>query len=185
LGSKGFLDQTKFSSSDIKNENTKRSVFDDQLKQAPKQYQRAKKTPVILITLTILVGLGVVFLSRNWIIGLRHIGINLALIGALMLLFAWGLNRAVSTKVVPQIKINNAVFQQDIRKLATDITQQIDKNYWMFGGVYAVLGAGSIAAAEVFKRRNQPALVRPSKGAPVNGSAKQPGKTKRSSGGRG
>jgi hypothetical protein len=70
-----------------------------------------------------------------------------------MLIFSWGLNRAVSTKVVPKITLDNAVLQQDIRNLVTDIAQQIDKNYWFFGGLYTVLGAGGIATAEAFRRR--------------------------------
>jgi hypothetical protein len=154
VGSKDFLDQTNLSAANIKNEGSNQSVFNDQLKQAPKQYQKAKKTPLILSILTILTGAGIVFLSSTWRKGLRHIGINLVVIGVLMLIFSWGLNRAVSTKVVPKIKVDNVVLQQDIRNLATDITQQIDKNYWFFGGLYTVLGAGVIAAVELHRRKS-------------------------------
>jgi hypothetical protein len=133
-----------------------RSIFETQLKTAPKQYQRAKKTPLILSVLTILTGAGIVFLSISWQKGLRHIGINLVIIGLIMLLFSWGLNRAVSTEVVPKITLDNAVLQQDIRNLVTDLVQQIDKNYWFFGGLYSVLGASGIAAGQFIRRGKGP-----------------------------
>jgi hypothetical protein len=72
-----------------------------------------------------------------------------------MMIFSYGLNRAVSTKVVPKIKVDNAVLQQDVRKLVSDLSQQIDKNYWFFGGFYTVLGAGGITAAEISRRRSK------------------------------
>jgi hypothetical protein len=153
-GSQDFLEKTNISAGSIKNGDSNKSVFDDQLKNAPKQYQRAKKTPLILSVLTILTGAGIVFLSRTWQKGLRHIGINLVVIGLVMLVFSYVLNRAVSTKLVPKIKLDNAILQQDIRNLATDLTQQVDKNYWYFGGLYTVLGAGGITAAEIFRRRD-------------------------------
>jgi hypothetical protein len=154
--SKDFLGNTTLSAGSIKNGDSQKSVFNDQLKSAPKQYQRAKKTPLILSVLTILTGVGIVFLSSTWQKGLRHVAINLVVIGLLMLAFSYALNRVVSTKVVPKIKVDNAVLQTDIRNLATDLTQQIDKNYWYFGGLYTVLGAGGIAAAEIFRRRAAP-----------------------------
>jgi len=139
---------------------TQESVFQTGVaKQLPKQYQRAKKSPLILVVLTVLTGAGIVFLSSTWPKGLRHIGINLAVIGVTMLIFSWALNRAVSTKIVPKIKVDNAVLQQDIRSLATDLGQRIDKNYWFFGGLYTVLGAGSVAVAEVSRRKAKSALL--------------------------
>jgi hypothetical protein len=59
----------------------------------------------------------------------------------------------VSTKIAPRITVDNAILQQDIRQLVTDVAQQVDRNYWFFGGLYTVLGAGSIAGAEIHKRR--------------------------------
>src|SRR5262249_11460494 len=108
---------------------SKKSIFKlDGANELPKQYQNAKKTPWILSILTILVGAGIVFLSSTWRKGLRHIGINLLIIGLVMLVFSWALNQAVTKKIVPKIKVDNAIFQQDIRNLVTDLAQQIDKN---------------------------------------------------------
>jgi len=146
----------------------------------PKQYQRAKKTPLILSILTILTGVGIVFLSSSWQKGLRHVGINLVIIGVLMLLFSYGLNRVVSKNIAPKVTFDNAALQKDIRSLVTDLGQQIDKNYWFFGGLYTVLGAGSITAAEIYRRRAQPAHEPVSKGAPETGDAKDASSKKKS-----
>jgi uncharacterized protein YjeT (DUF2065 family) len=153
--SQDFLKDANVSAADIKSSDSSQSVFNDQLKNLPKLYRQAKRTPLILSILTILTGAGIVFLSRTWQRGLRHIGINLAVIGVIMMIFSYGLNRAVSTKVVPKIKVDNAVLQQDVRKLVSDLSQQIDKNYWFFGGFYTVLGAGGITAAEISRRRSK------------------------------
>ncbi|HVS78837.1 MAG TPA: hypothetical protein VHD84_00915 [Candidatus Saccharimonadales bacterium] len=155
----GFLDSGNLSAADLKNGNSNQSVFADQLKNAPKAYQKAKHTPTVLIILAILAATGIVFLSRTRQKGLRHVGIDLVVIGVLMLVFSWALNHAVSTKVVPKIDPSNAVLRQDLRNLALDLTQQVDKNYWYFGGVYAVVGVAAIAATEVFRRRQQAATV--------------------------
>lgn len=168
LANSGFLDKVDLSASSIKDSNNQPVFEQTKIKNIPKQYQRAKKIPPVLSILTILTGVGIVFLSSSWQKGLRHVGINLVVIGVVMLLFSWALNRTVSTKIVPKIKVDNAVFQTDIRKLATDLSQQIDKNYWFFGGLYTVVGAGSITAAEVFRRRALPAkITAKNKGAPV------------------
>jgi hypothetical protein len=148
-----FLATTDLTAANVKTGGSGQSVFSGQLAGAPKQYQRAKKTPAILIILTVLIGVGVVFLSRTWPIGLRHAGISLLIVGLIMLVFSWGLNRAMSTKVIPKIKVDNAIFQQDIRTLVTDITQQVDKNYWLFGGLYAGLGLVGITSAQLAIRK--------------------------------
>jgi uncharacterized protein YjeT (DUF2065 family) len=160
-GGDNFLENTDLSAASIKNDGSNQSVFADQLKQAPKQYQRAKKTPIILSLLTILSGIGIVFLSKTWQKGLRHVGISLLVIGLLMLVFSWAFNRTMSTKVVPKIKVDNAILQKDIRSLVTDLTQQIDKNYWYFGGLYTVLGVVSIGGAEFYSRRGPAEPVKP------------------------
>lgn len=151
----GFLGSTAIVASNIKNEGSGQSVFSDQLKQAPAVYQKAKKTPVILIVMTILAGAGIVFLSSTWQKGLRHIGINLVVIGVVMLIFSWAFNWTVSNKITPKIKVSNAILQQDIRKLITDIAQQVDKNYWLFGGIYLTFGVGAIAASQIFLRKHE------------------------------
>ena len=153
LSDSDFLDKVDLSASSIKGSNDQPVFGQPGVKDVPKQYQLAKKTPLILSLLTILSGAGIVFLSSTWQKGLRHIGINLVIIGVIMLIFSYALNRAVSTKIVPKIKIDNAILQQDVRSLVTDLGQQIDKNYWFFGGLYAVAGAGSITVAEVFRKK--------------------------------
>lgn len=147
-----FLKNTTISAASIKGSDG-RPLFTGQLASAPKSYRLLKKTPLILAILTILCGLGIVLLSRSWLAGLRHIGINLLIIGLIMLLFSWAVNRTVSTNITPKIRVDNAILQQDLRSLATDVAKQVDKNYQFFGGIYTVVGVGGIAATEIFKRR--------------------------------
>jgi|GEM_PF-2139053 len=149
-----FVSQASVSPASIKN-GSGQSVFQQSsVKNIPVQYQRAKKTPVILIILTILIGAAIIFLSNSRPKGLRHIGVSLLIVGLIMLLFSWALNRAMSTKIAPAIKLDNAILQQDVRSLITDLSQRIDKNYWLFGGVYTVLGAAAIASGQWAVRRD-------------------------------
>lgn len=163
-GNGDFLEKTTLSADNLKGDNNQ-PVFSGKLKDAPKQYQRAKKTPLILIILTVLCGVGIVFLSTTWQKGLRHISINLVVIGAVMLIIAFVLNKTVSSQIVPKIKLDNAVLQTDVRNLVRDLSQQIDKNYWFFGGIYSVLGVIGVAAAEVLHRKSQPLKEAKSNGA--------------------
>ncbi|MGH7157395.1 MAG: hypothetical protein ACREGG_04790 [Candidatus Saccharimonadales bacterium] len=149
-----FLPNTTINPANVKNGGSNQSIFNSQLKSAPKQFQLLKKSPFILGLLTILTGVGIIFLSSTWQKGLRHVGINLVVIGVIMLIFSWAFNRVVSTNIVPKIRINDTVLQQDIRNLVTDLAQQIDKNYWYFGAIYTVLGVAAIGSAEIYRRKN-------------------------------
>lgn len=53
---------------------------------------------------------------------------------------AWALNYGVNQKALPKITMDNKVLQEKLRILAKDLTQNVDKTYYIFGGVYAVLG---------------------------------------------
>jgi hypothetical protein len=140
LKGQGFLEHPVVTASSFKSATGNDSVFEGKLKNAPKQYQRAKKAPFILAGLTILAILAIIFLSATRRKGLRHVGITLALVGALMLAIAWGLNRVVSQNIMPKIIVENKVLQSSVRTLATDITHRIDQNYWIFGIAYTSLG---------------------------------------------
>jgi hypothetical protein len=153
VSQKVFLEDTNILAADIKNDNNNQSVFSGKFKDAPKQYQNLKKTPLVLSLLTILSGVGIVFLSSTWLKGLKHVGIILLVVGLLMLVFAWGLNKGVSSQVVPKIKIDNALMQKNVRLLIIDITQLVDKNYWIFGGLYTILGVASFGVVR-FKSKS-------------------------------
>jgi hypothetical protein len=164
LKGQGFLEHPVVTANSFKSATGNDSVFDGKLKNAPKQFQRAKKTPFILAGLTILAMLAIVFLSATkktpFILagltilamlaivflsatkrkGLRHVGITLALVGALMLAIAWGLNRVVAQNITPKIIVENKVLQNSVRTLATDLAHRIDQNYWIFGIAYTLLG---------------------------------------------
>ncbi|MBX4199504.1 hypothetical protein KW789_01270 [Candidatus Saccharibacteria bacterium] len=154
LSGQGFLNNQVISAASVSSNGSNQSVFANQLKGAPAQYQRAKKTPIILILLTIIVATGIVLLSTSHLKGLKHVGITLLLVGLLMLVFSWGLNKAVATQIAPKISNLNGVnpaIKDKLKVVITDISQRIDKNYWAFGGIYTVLGAVALAAPMIIR----------------------------------
>lgn len=159
LNGQGFLDQPVITASNLKTSGSNQNVFDNQLKKAPSDYRWAKKVPIILGLLTVLVGAAIVFLYADRLRGLRHLGITLLVVGVFMLIFAWALNFGVN-KGTTHLNLNNAAFEKDIKMLITDLIQSIDKNYWFFGGLYAVLGAAAIGAP-IYLRRSQPVAATP------------------------
>jgi len=173
-GQHNFLKDANFSVADLKDGSGQPYFEQPSVKKIPLQYQRLKKTPAVLSILTVLAGLGLVLLSANRLKGLRHAGIILAAIGLLMMAFAYGINRAVSTKITPKIQLDNAVLQQDIRKLVTDVAGQINGNYWFFGGLYAATGLAAIGSAEYYLRRGRPEPGDANENAPADsGSVKR------------
>lgn len=154
ISGQGFLDKPVLASSDIKSSNNK-SVFADQLKDVPGQYQNAKKSPYFFAALAVLSALAIILLSSSKRTGLRHVGIILLVAGVFLTAFAWAENRAISSQVVPKIKLDNSVMQAKVRVLVTDISQHIDKNYWIFGGAYTLLGVLGICVTS-FWRRTKP-----------------------------
>ena len=158
LSNSDFLSQANISATNITGQNSGKSIFDNrQVKNLPRKYRLVKKTPWILALVTILCGLGVVFLSRSWPVGLRHVGVNLAVIGGLMLALSLFLPGVVSQDIAPKLQVNSSGVNLNLSKVVNDVTRQIDKNYWFFGGAYAILGAAAITAGEIFRRRGSAA----------------------------
>lgn len=152
LSPKGFLDNPVITASNVKGSNNQ-SVFEQKgVKNIPKQYQRAKKTPYMLAVLAILVGTALVFLRRNWQSGLRHVGITLVLVGLLMVAFAYGLHKVIDDKLVGQLKFDNTLLQADARSLIKDLGGAIEHNYYLFGIIYAVLGVVALAGPSTYAR---------------------------------
>jgi hypothetical protein len=140
LHGQGFLEHPNITADSIKS-GSGHSVFaSGKLKDAPKRYQLAKKTPYILMVLTILTILAIIFLSPTRRKGLRRVGFTLAFAGVSMLAFAWALNRVVAQNVIPQISLDNKVFESNVRILASDVTHSIDRNYWIFAIAYLSTG---------------------------------------------
>jgi len=146
LSGKGFLDKTTISAQDLKGSGNNQSVFDGQLKQLPKQYQKVKRAPLLLSLIAVLTAAGIVFLSSSRRRGVGRVGMALAVIGIFMLLFAWGLNRVTTHTLVRKISISSAATQKEARTVVTDLEQAIDKNYWLFGIAYTTLGSAILAS---------------------------------------
>jgi hypothetical protein len=177
LNAQGFLEHPNITASSIQGSNSNQDVFNNQLKDAPKQYQRVKKTPFILIILSALIIAAIIFLNTSKRKGLRHVGIVLLATGIFMLLFAWGLNRVVTHSVIPKMRFDNEVLQSSVRKLATNLTHSIDQNYWIFGGVYTILGLLTGSGAMFINKGNKntaPVAAKPADSAPASKALPKP-----------
>jgi hypothetical protein len=169
LNAQGFLKNPNITAKSVQSSGSNQDVFNGQLKDAPKQYQRVKKTPFILVALTLLAIAGIIFLNSSRRKGLKHVGIVLLTTGIFMLFFAWGLNRVVTHNVIPKIKLDNKVLQTSVHKLANELTHGVDQNYWIFGGVYTALGILAVGGATFIKRGAKTPQPVPAK--PANPSA--------------
>lgn len=150
----GFLENPVITADMIKISGSSQSVFTDQLKDVPSYYQQVKKTPIYLAILSLLITLGIVFLSASRRAGLRRVGIILVIAGTFLLIFAWVLNWGINQKALPQLKLENKVLQEKMKTLASDITANVDRTFWTFGGAYAALGALAIAVPMFIHRRD-------------------------------
>jgi hypothetical protein len=153
MSGKGFLEHPVITANSVKTSDGQ-PFFATKLKDAPKQFQRIKKTPTILTLLSIVVAVGIIFLSSSRRKGIRRVGITLVTVGVFMLIFAWALNWGVNQKLLPNLKLDNAVLGKDVKSLAGSLTQSIDKNYWTFGGLYSALGA-TFAGTTLIKRHKR------------------------------
>jgi len=55
--------------------------------------------------------------------------------------------------------MDNKLLENNVHKLATDVAQSVDKNYWIFGGIYLALGAIAFLAAYFLGRGSKPAKL--------------------------
>ncbi len=136
----GFLKDPVITADNVKYNGHTQSAFSDQFKDAPKAYQNVKKSPIVLAILSLLAIAGIVFLSASRRKGLRRVGIILVIIGVILLAFAWGLNYGVNQKALPRLNLDNKVLQDKVTTLTKDLTQNLDKTYYVLGGIYAALG---------------------------------------------
>ena len=153
----GFLEDPIITADTIKLSGSGQSVFADQLKGIPNYYQQVKKTPIYLAVLSLLIALAIVFLSTSRTRGLHRVGITLTTVGILLLIFAYALDWGINKKLLPQMNLENKVLQEKLKTLASDITANVDKTYYTFGGIYTGLGVLAIGLPLfIHKRRGGP-----------------------------
>lgn len=153
LNGQGFLNDPLITADSIKSNDSNKSIFVDQLKNAPNVFQAIKATSVIFGLLAVLALLAIIFLSRPRLKGLRHAGFILIGIGIFLVLFALAVNSAVKNKALPKINTDNKVLQADLRQLTNDSVQKVDNTVLAFGGGYIVLGALGISGFYFSHRR--------------------------------
>lgn len=146
VSGKGFLDHPVITADSVKDKGSDRSIFAGKLKDAPDKYQKAKKIPVLLILLSALFAIFIIYLSTTRRKGIRRVSITLLGVGIFMIVFAWGVSKLVDNKLLPNINnLNNAVLQDKVKVLIKGTAEEIDKTYWILGGVYIGLGVCGIA----------------------------------------
>lgn len=152
LSGTGFIDRPVITADTLKGSGDTQSVFTNQFKDVPEAYQKIKATPIILGILTLLLMAAIVLLSSTKRKGLRRVGVMLLVVGLLMLGFSYGLNKGAK-EGLKQISLANAVLEDKSKVLITQIVQEIDKTYWIFGAVYTVLGVTAISGAVIINRK--------------------------------
>ena len=146
----GFLDDEVITADSLKQGDEAKSVFASELKQFPDVYQRLKLAPIALGVLSLLLALAVILLSASKRKGLQRVGIVLVVVGVILLAAAYDLARLVG-EAMEQLNLDSRVFEDSLRTLAVELTKEVSKIYWVFGGVYTGVGVLAITWA-IWKR---------------------------------
>jgi hypothetical protein len=174
------IESASFKASDLKSDSApNQTAFQDQFKDIPKLYQRAKKAPVVLTILVVLTAAAMVTLRGNWRAGLRQVGLLTLVLGVFMLAFAFVFNSAIKSKAATGVNTDNKVLQQNLKDAAKDLASDVNKNYIRFGVIYIVASGLALATALAVKKDGQPAAA--AEEAPENDqpSEPRPGKPKK------
>jgi len=161
LGGQGFLDNTNIQASDVKTSGSKQSVFDGSLKKLPSYFKQFKRSPFILLALSVVIALVTAYIYRPKLRGLRHIGFILGGTGIFVILFGLGVNEAVSNKITPHINLSNSVFQVSLRAVIRDLAHDLRSSYILIGVIYLAIGAIAVGAAYYLQKRQPAAQTAP------------------------
>ena len=156
VGGQGFLDNANVSANDLKASGSSQPVFKDQLKNLPKGFREFKRSPVILVLISILFGVLLVFIYPSKLGAAKHIGFIFGGVGIFVILIALGLNEAVSNKFISHINLNNAVLEVSLRRVIHDTVHNLSGTYMLIGVIYILLGALGIGT-HYFFNKNRPA----------------------------
>ncbi|HLG90789.1 MAG TPA: hypothetical protein VI336_01340 [Candidatus Saccharimonadales bacterium] len=156
LRSEEFLKDTVITADDFKAAGSNEPFFTGQLKDIPAAYQSLKASPLALGVAGFLALTAVFFLSSSRLVGLRNVGFILIGAGIFFLLLGSAVNALVDNKILPQISLENAVFEQDLRQLVGSLSSRVSNTLSAFGGGYSILGGISVGTY-YFVRHRQPA----------------------------
>lgn len=152
-GQENFLKNPVITADTFKNKNNQ-PVFSES-SPLSENYQRLKKTQVILPVLAILALATIIFLSDSHRKGLKRAGITLLVVGITMLGCVWLSSWTINSQVIPKISIENSVLQSKVRTLVKDTSKTIGNNYYLFGGVYTGIGTLALCGALFINRGNK------------------------------
>ncbi len=164
MSGQGFLDNPVITAGDIKDSNGQ-PIFSDKLSGVPNNYQAIKKSPIALILLSCVMLAGMIFMSGSRLGGIKRGGIILVTVGLFILILSRGIDQIAAHKV-DNIKVDNPVLQSKLRVLAADILHKVDKNYWIAGTSYTILGIAAISGSVLAGRKTNPATEPVANGSP-------------------
>jgi hypothetical protein len=150
-----FLSSINFSAADVKDSSGRPLFQTAGTQKVPKQYQRFEKSPAVLVTLTVIFGAAIFFLSRGWRSGLRHLGIGLLAAGVILLLAAIVITDASATDIASKLKLDNQLLQQSVQNLISRIGIDVSRNYTWFGVGYLIAGLIVGGLSFVSRKQNQ------------------------------
>jgi hypothetical protein len=154
--SDGFLQDTTFTADDLPKDEQGRSVTDN-LAAAPDLYNLFKSLPWILGILSVLFGVGVLFLSETKRRGLRSLGITLLGTGIFLLIGSWLIGWAFK-------QINNTqgdAFQNSLIDALSSLVNTYNGNLLKFVLAYILVGAGILLALWYQNRQTTVSTKRP------------------------
>jgi hypothetical protein len=156
LSSQDFLDKPVITANTIQSNDSSKDIFNNQFKNVPVYYQKAKIAPIILALLIVLAIVAIVLLSPNHLHGVRRVSIILIISGVTVMIFAFVFNKVISDSIIPNVKLDNKPMQKDTQAIITSFTKNIDNKYWHFGEGYLALGAIVLAGTIYLSKRVKP-----------------------------
>lgn len=154
LNSQDFMSDTVIAANEVKGESGQ-PLFTGAFKDLPDYYQKFKASPAVLAAIGFLLLAAVFFLSTTRLGGLKHVSFILIGSGVFLLVFTLGVNEALDNKVIPQISLENAALQDNLRQLAGDMAGRISNSFMVFGAAYSALGALGIGLYYYLQRQRK------------------------------
>lgn len=150
LSGQGLLEDSAINAGSLKAEGTNDSVF-EQMQSVPKVYQQAKKMPLYLAVLAIIVIAAIIFLGVTRVKGIRQVGFTFIGVGLAMI----ALSYIVGSGAIELVNLKNNALAGDIKNLIKDLSDAVAANYRLFGGIYTALGLIAVGGAMFISKRNR------------------------------
>ena len=156
LDSSALKDDTAVNLNDVQTPGG--STLQQQLQSGPRIYKKIQLSLYLQGALTLLVAVGLVFLSRDWRIGIRRVGIIALWTGAINVILAWlsSFGMHVLAKKLAQTGFSGQPIQQKLVGIAQVVVDDI-RTWWLYYGL-ALIVIGLVLLL-VYRLTKQPAAA--------------------------